>query len=199
MTKRDQAAGTARRVDHSGPPWLEPMPVRNWMHPAPTVVRADTAVAVAGELMRTRKIRHLPVVDAEEHLVGIVTDRDLRQVVFDPMIQERLGEAVHALDGLAVREVMTWGVVSVRPSSDLRETAFLMHERKIGALPVVDGGRVVGILSETDVLAALNQILRQRLTEVRPLAGPPGGSEPYDYGFDPGGFEDTDWNHGVVN
>ena len=187
MTKRDHVPGTARLVDHSAPAWLEPMPVRNWMQPSPTVVRADTAVTTAAELMRTRKIRHLPVVDGEEHLVGILTDRDLRQVVFDPMIRERLGEAVHALDDLAVREVMTWGVVSVRPSSDLREAAFLMHERKIGALPVVDGRRVIGILTDMDVLAALNEILRHRLSEVRPLAASSGSGEPYDYGFAPGG------------
>lgn len=177
---------TARRpavVDHGGPAWLAPMPVRARMTPAPSVVRADAEVSAAAELMRARKIRHLPVVDGEGRLVGIVTDRDLRQIVFDPAIHERLGPATHALAQLPVREVMTWGVVSVRPDTDLRDAARLMHDRKIGAVPVVDHGRVVGILSETDVLTALVEVLRERLVTVRPLAGRPGVRQPYDYGF----------------
>jgi len=172
-----------KRVEHSGPAWLEPMPVRKWMTPAPIVVPADAEVSAAAALMRTRKIRHLPVVDGEERLVGIVTDRDLRQVVFDPAIHERLGWASHALARLPVREVMTWGVVSVRPDGDLRDAARLMHDRKIGAVPVVERGRVIGMLTETDVLAALEELLRHRLAEVRPLGGPAGTAEPYDYGF----------------
>ena len=182
MSKRGT---TARRlaVDHGGPAWLAPMPVRTRMTPAPAVVRADAEVSVAAELMRTQKIRHLPVVDGEDRLVGIVTDRDLRQVVFDPEIHERLGPATHAVAQLPVREVMTWGVVSVHPDSDLRDAARLMHDRKIGAVPVVEHGRVIGILSESDVLAALVDVLRERLVGVRPLAGPPGMGRPYDYGF----------------
>jgi acetoin utilization protein AcuB len=197
MTKRGAAA--ARRVDHAGPTWLEPMPIREWMQPAPATVRGDVEVGTAAELMRTRKIRHLPVVDADDRLVGIVTDRDLRQVVFDLGIQDRLGEAARGLDRLPVREVMTWGVVSVRPTTDLREAARLLHERKIGALPVTEGGKIVGILSEIDVLAALDQVLGRRLTGMRPLAGAPGQGEPYDYGFAPGALEDMEHNHGIVD
>jgi acetoin utilization protein AcuB len=85
------------------------------------------------------------VLDARGRLVGIVTDRDLRQVIFDPDIHAQLGAIPKALNILAVREVMTWGVVSVRPDSDLREAARVMHTHKIGALPVVNHGRVVGI------------------------------------------------------
>jgi|KBSSwiStaDraftv2_1062776.scaffolds.fasta_scaffold98903_2 acetoin utilization protein AcuB len=163
--------------------WLEPMPVRDRMHRDPVVVRADAPIAVAIDLLRTRGIRHLPVVDDRGRLVGIVTDRDLRQVVFDPRIQDVLGDATLALRALTVREVMTWGVVSVRADADLRAAVRLMRERKIGALPVVDDGLVVGILTESDVLAALETLLGTRLATIRPLAPQPGGAEPYDYGF----------------
>ena len=183
MRKRGTTARRPAMVDHGGPAWLAPMPVRTRMTPAPAVVRADAEVRAAAEVMRTQKIRHLPVVDHGGRLVGIVTDRDLRQVVFDPAIHERLGPATHALAELPVREVMTWGVVSVHPETDLRDAARLMHDRKIGAVPVVEHGRVVGMLSETDVLAALVDVLGRQLTGVQPLAALPAMVKAYDYGF----------------
>ncbi len=179
--------------------WLEPMPVRDWMHRDPVVVRADAPIAVAIDLLRTRKIRHLPVVDDRGRLVGIVTDRDLRQVVFDPRIQDALGDATLTLRALTVREMMTWGVVSVRADADLRAAVRLMRERKIGALPVVDDGLVVGILTESNVLAALEKLLGTRLATIRPLAAPPGAAQPYEYGFPIPGPADAHADHGVIN
>jgi acetoin utilization protein AcuB len=88
-----------------------------------------------------------------------VTDRDLRQVLFDPAVQARLARATDALRGLTVREVMTWGAVSVTPATSIRDAARLMHERKVGALPVVERDRLVGILTERDVLATFREIL----------------------------------------
>jgi acetoin utilization protein AcuB len=154
-------------------------------------------IAVATDLLRTRKIRHLPVVDGHGRLVGIVTDRDLRQVVFDARIQDALGDASLALRALTVREIMTWGVISVRADADLRAAVRLMRERKIGALPVVDDGLVVGILTESDVLAAIEKLLGARLATIRPLAAPTGVAEPYDYGFPIPGSEDVPSNHGA--
>jgi len=190
---------TARTAARQGFRWLEPIPVRDWMRPDPVVVRADAPIAVATHLLRTLKIRHLPVLDDGGRLVGIVTDRDLRQVVFDPRIAQALGDAPLTLAALTVREVMTWGVISVRADSDLRAAARLMRERKIGALPVVDGGRVVGILTETDVLAALDRFLGARLTTVRPLAAPPGDAEAYDYGLPIPEAANASVNQGVVD
>jgi acetoin utilization protein AcuB len=165
----------------------------------PVVVRADVPIAVAVDLLRTRKIRHLPVVDAGDRLVGIVTDRDLRQVAFDPRIAEALGDAALTLAALTVREVMTWGVISVRPDADLRVAARLMRERKIGALPVVDDGRVVGILTETDVLAAIDMLLGARVTTVRPLGATLLDGAPYDYGYAVPEAGDTRPNEGVAD
>ncbi|MBI3456940.1 MAG: CBS domain-containing protein [Candidatus Rokubacteria bacterium] len=58
---------------------------------------------------------------------------------------------------------MTWGVITVGPESEIRQAARIMHERKIGALPVVEHGRVVGILTETDVVKAFVQMLGEGL------------------------------------
>lgn len=103
MPRRDAA------TDDRAPRWVAASPVRDWMSRDPVVVGAAAPVAVAAELLRARKIRHLPVVDDGGRLVGIVTDRDLRQVMFHPWIQETLGDATLPLRALAVREVMTWG------------------------------------------------------------------------------------------
>jgi acetoin utilization protein AcuB len=178
---------------------VEAVPARDWMQRRPVVVRDDAPVAVAIDLLRAGRIRHLPVVDRTGRLVGIVTDRDLRQLVFDPMVQEALGDTAVALSGLKVREVMTWGVVSVRPDTDLRAAARLMRERKIGAVPVVENGAVVGILTETDVLAAFEKFLGAHLTTVRPLGATPTDGEPYDYGFPVPGAAGPGPNEGTVD
>ena len=175
------------------------MPSGDWMKRDPIVVRDDAPIAVAIDLLRTRGIRHLPVVDGTGRLVGIVTDRDLRQVVFDPMIQGVLGDATLALRALSVRDIMTWGVVSVQPDTDLRAAARLLRERRIGALPVTEGGRVVGMLSELDVLAAFEKILGHRIVTIQPIDASASRGEPYDYGFPVPEHAPTGRNQGTVD
>jgi len=141
--------------------WPESIRVSDRMTRKAVTIHSDALVRGAAALMRARRLRHLPVVDRGGRLVGIVTDRDLRQVVFDPSIRERLGPAGDALEALRVRDVMTWGVVTVRPGAPIQEAARLMYQRRIGALPVVDDDRVVGILTERDVLRAFREILAE--------------------------------------
>jgi CBS domain-containing protein len=139
--------------------WPDSIRVRDRMTRAILSIHSDALVSGAVELMRSRRVRHLPVVDRDGHLVGIVTDRDLRQLVFDPAVQARLSRATEALRDLTVRDVMTWGAISVTPATSIRDAARLLHENKIGALPVVDDDRVVGILTETDVLRTFREML----------------------------------------
>jgi acetoin utilization protein AcuB len=135
------------------------MSVRDWMSRRVSTVLPDTRLSEAARLMRARKIRHLPVVQAPGRLVGIVTARDLRQALFAPGVQDQLDNLLPVLDALVVRDVMTRGVVTVRAAASIREAARLMHERKLGALPVVERNRLVGILTETDVLEAFQRLL----------------------------------------
>ena len=165
------------------PAWPDPVTVKEWMTQPVTTIGADEPVREATELMRTRKIRHLPVVEREDRLIGIVTDRDLRQTIFDPVIQDRLGDVVETLEALTVREVMTWAVITVRPETGIRQAMRLMREQKVGALPVVESGRVVGILTERDLLRAAEALIRERVRGVRPLAEAPAVGKPYEYGF----------------
>jgi acetoin utilization protein AcuB len=165
------------------PRWVATSPVRDWMSRQPVVVNADAPATIAGDLLRERHIRHLPVVDRTGRLVGIITDRDLRQVGFHPLIGETPHTAGAPLAALTVRDLMTWGVVSVRHDTDLRAAARLMRERKIGALPVVEDDTVIGILTETDVLRAADALLGRRVTTVRPLRATAATGKPYEYGF----------------
>ncbi|MBI4591522.1 MAG: CBS domain-containing protein [Candidatus Rokubacteria bacterium] len=139
---------------------------------SPLTVRWDRTIGAAWKLMKERKIRHLPVLDDHGRLVGIVTDRDLRQVIFEPSIQEQLGNLPQALNVLTVKEVMTWGVVTVQPQMEIREAARIMHEQKIGALPVVEGGKVVGMLTETDVLKVFVKVLEEGIVSKPERWGP---------------------------
>jgi acetoin utilization protein AcuB len=133
--------------------------VRDWMTRRVHSIRPDARVVEAAAMMRTRKIRHLPVVERGGRLVGIVTARDLRQALFAPSVQDGLENLRGVLDSLVVRDVMTRGVVSVRAATSIREAARLMYERKVGALPVVERDRLVGLLTESDVLDGFQRVL----------------------------------------
>jgi len=141
--------------------WPEGVRVADCMSRSVTTIRSDAAARAAADSMRGRKIRHLPVLDREGRLVGIVTDRDVRHVVFHPARLSRFPDLREALDSLTVADVMTAGVITVRPAAGILEAARLMHERKLGALPVVDGDRLVGIVTETDVLKTFSGVLAE--------------------------------------
>jgi acetoin utilization protein AcuB len=121
--------------------------------------RQEMMVGAAVRAMRARKIRHAPIVDDKGAVIGIVTDRDLRQALLEPALEEEMEALGKALRARALKDVMTWGVITVKPETDIREAARLMHANKIGALPVVRDGKPVGMLTGSDVLKTLVQIL----------------------------------------
>jgi CBS-domain-containing membrane protein len=81
--------------------------------------------------------------------------------MFAPTLQRRGINLAETLKTLTVQDVMTRAVVTVGSGTEVREAARLMHERRIGALPVVDGGKLVGILTETDVLGAFQKLMTE--------------------------------------
>lgn len=143
------------------------MDVQDRMTRNPVTVGCEVKVGAAAELMRVHKIRHLPVVDAGGKLVGIVTDRDVRQILFAPAMRNRTIDLGTLAEQITVEEIMSSPAITTTPYADLAEAAKIMHERKIGALPVVERGKVVGILSEIDVLKAFYEMAGRRL-EARP-------------------------------
>jgi acetoin utilization protein AcuB len=104
--------------------------------------------------MHGARVRHLPVVDPAGHLVGMVTDRDLRHHLFDPRVFKEVGTTAVdiLLKVVPVSDVMSSPVLSVESDDELVEAARVMLEDKVGSLPVVEQGRLVGIVTETDLL-----------------------------------------------
>jgi acetoin utilization protein AcuB len=139
------------------------MKVKDVMSRDPISIDPEAPVGTALDVMRTKRVRHLPVVDEAGALVGIVTDRDLRHAALAPALGEFLPARAHrrarllgeTLENLRVRDVMTWAVVTTGPEVALLSAALVMLESRVGSLPVVDSGRLVGLLTEQDVLKAL--------------------------------------------
>ena len=139
------------------------MLVKDAMTTEPITVELDTPLGTAIAIMRGRGIRHLPVVDDDGRLVGVITDRDLRSALPGSVLASELpaegGDGRPSpdaeLERIPVRQAMSWVVVTTQPEAPLRHAALVMLERRIGSLPVVDGGTLVGILTERDVLRAL--------------------------------------------
>lgn len=134
------------------------MQVREHMSAPAIVVSPETPVARAMEILRSRRIGRLPVV-ADGRLVGIVSEPDLLRAMPSPATSLTVWEMPELLERLPVREVMTPDVVVVEPTTRVQDAAQLMVDRRIGGLPVVEDGRVVGIITETDVFRVLVEIL----------------------------------------
>ncbi|MFC0298768.1 acetoin utilization AcuB family protein [Geobacillus jurassicus] len=111
-------------------------------------LRATNTIAEALQLLRHHRIRHLPVVDDEGHLLGLVTDRDLRDA--SPSIFH-LHEHLDDLQK-PVSTMMKTDVVVGHPLDFVEEAAALFYEHRIGCLPIVNNGKLVGIITQTDLL-----------------------------------------------
>jgi len=132
----------------------------------PVSVTPRMALKAASELLQKHRIRHLPVVDRGV-LVGIVTDRDIRRALPSDATSLEVHELLYLLDKVEVQGIMTKEVVTVSPDSPVEEAARLMVEKKIGGLPVLEGERLVGIITETDVLTAFVELMGLRAKPAR--------------------------------
>jgi CBS domain-containing protein len=116
-------------------------------------VNPNDQLAGAEDVMRLARFRHMPVVDDDGELVGIVSSRDL----FHNALLKALGYGTHAkqkaMEAMRVKEAMTSPVVTTTPKTPLSEAAKVMGDRKLGCLVVVDGQQIVGILTEGDFVA----------------------------------------------
>lgn len=133
--------------------------VANRMTSNPITVSSATTVADASEMMRKHKFRRLPVVDIGK-LVGIITDRDLREVSPSRATSLSIFELNYLLSKMQVKEVMTKNVVTIRADATIEEAALLMYNHKIGGLVVVDGnGAVAGVITETDIFKCFVDVM----------------------------------------
>jgi len=127
-------------------PEVTNMQISNAMTPNPVTIRSGDVLAKAKGLMEAGGFRRLPVVD-DGHLVGILTERDLR------------AHAGH-LENTRVNAVMRTSLVTVAPDETVEEAARLMLKHKIGGLPIVADGRLAGIVTTSDLLAAFLRVLQ---------------------------------------
>jgi acetoin utilization protein AcuB len=121
-----------------------------------TVSRGDT-LKFASNLMHENRIHQLPVVERGE-LVGFVSGTDIRNSTFEAPTVTESGEIV--AKNRTVEEIMTREVITVSPWDTVEDALLIFHKRRLGALPVVEGKKLVGIITKADVLAAFCDTLR---------------------------------------
>ena len=147
-------------IGHLSLDW-EPMSVprvKDWMVPHPITIGSKATVAEAEALLEAHRIRHLPVMEGDR-LVGMITDRDVRLASMprprkEPSHQDALLQLVR------VEQVMTPDPATASPDMPVAEAAWLMLEHRYGGLPVVADGRLVGIITQGDLLKALMPLLK---------------------------------------
>lgn len=134
--------------------------VADWMSRTPKSIRESAPLYDAYRLLLEHDFRHLPVTDAKDRLVGIISQNDL-MVATERAIELSKGELsyVDAMKAERIIDHMTAKPISVEPGETIEDAALLLREYKIGALPVVHGGKLVGILTETDILTVLIESL----------------------------------------
>ncbi|CAM3078383.1 CBS domain-containing protein [Vibrio rarus] len=130
-----------------------------------TLLRSNT-LADAKKLMAEHDVRHVPVVDVDDELLGLVTQRDILAAQ-DSSLQVNPDSGAYTLT-TPLNQAMRKNVITVSPHAGLRESAMMMQKRKVGCLPVVQNGKLVGIITDSDFVAiAINLLELQE--EVEPI------------------------------
>jgi acetoin utilization protein AcuB len=132
--------------------------VRDLMQKEVATLHVNDHLDLANDIMGLGRIRHMPVLEGDK-VVGMVSQRDLLRAGISSVLRFRPASEREWLAKIAVREVMVKPVVTVGSSEPLRQAVDLMMRKKIGCLPVVDDDKLVGLLSETDLLAYLEALI----------------------------------------
>lgn len=131
--------------------------VKDWMSDKPVTIPPDTTVPEAYQVLKDSNVRRLPVIENGK-LVGIVTRGDVREAGPSDATSLSIYELNYLLAKLTVGEIMTKNPITVTPETSLHEVAKIMLEKKIGGLPVESDGKVVGIITESDVFRAMIEL-----------------------------------------
>jgi len=139
------------------------MKVRDWMTPEPFTLTEDDRVKTAVQHLLSAGIRHVPVL-RDNVLVGIVTDRDLRRAL--PSLEAGASPEKYQsfMERTTLGDIMTADPVTCTPDTDVADAIEIFVERKLGAIPVVDGGALVAILTQIDVMRAFLAVLERGTT-----------------------------------
>lgn len=146
------------------------MRVRDYMTKQVFTLKPEQKLFAARRIMEWAHTRHVPVVNEQGQVEGMITHRDLLQASISTYATRISAlERDQHLWGISVRDVMRSPVMAIEPDASLQEAAQLMRSGKFGALPVVEGGELVGIISEHDLLSVVEHLPREG---GRPGAGP---------------------------
>jgi len=139
------------------------MKVRDWMTPDPFTLTEEDRVKTAVQHLLRAGIRHVPIL-RDGVLVGIVTDRDLRRAL--PSIEAGASPAKYQafMERTTLKQIMRSDPVTCTPDTDIADAVRIFVERKLGAIPVVDGGELVAILTQIDILRAFLSVLEKGAT-----------------------------------
>jgi len=141
--------------------------VQEWMT-SPAILASETmTLPDARRLMQQRHIRRLPVIDATGLLVGIVTEGDINRISDSPITDVRDYNLYHRVADLPIQEIMTRTVVTAVPDTPILVVAQRLLEQRIGGVPVVDEGQVVGVITESDLF---RRIVAQEMGSREPSA-----------------------------
>jgi len=136
------------------------MYISRHMTPAPLTVEPDILISEAREILRSNRFRHLPVIDKDWRLVGMVTDRDIRSAYPSSVLSG--GDRGHELEQVSktpVSEIMSTDLVNLLPHSTIDDALLLLEKKRVGAIPVLDEkGVIVGIFSVRDLMRAYSRI-----------------------------------------
>jgi acetoin utilization protein AcuB len=130
------------------------MIVAKRMMRTPVFLDEDDSMKTAMDTLKDREIRHLPVLKGGAKLVGILTETDIKQASPSIATALEIREVYYLLDKIKVKQIMTKRPYTISPTAPIEEAAMVMRDKKIGCLPVMEEGRLVGILTETDILDA---------------------------------------------
>jgi acetoin utilization protein AcuB len=136
------------------------MLVRDVMTPNPVTVRPSDTLLTARARMEATRCRRLPVLDEQGHLCGIITDRDLRLATHSPLVLRERWEDELLLTRTEVDACMTPDPITISADEPVERAVDLLLEHTISGLPVLEGDRLVGIVTVTDLLRALRDLLR---------------------------------------
>ena len=125
--------------------------VRRWMSSPALVVDESMPLPNVRQRIEQQHVRRLPVVNAAGQLVGIVTEGDINRVSDSHITDVRDYSLYHRVADLPIGEIMTRAVVTVTPDTPIRVVARLLLDHRIGGVPVVEDGRVVGMITESDL------------------------------------------------
>ncbi|MEJ2688424.1 MAG: CBS domain-containing protein [Deltaproteobacteria bacterium] len=123
------------------------MKVKNWIKREPVTIHRTAKLQDALELMKKHSIRHLPVVD-DGQLVGFITESDIRQFFFPSMVED-----------IPVHQVMVINPITINANASIEMAARLIHDYKIGGLPVLDKKKLVGVITASDLLSAFIDVM----------------------------------------